>query len=81
MRFWPYQNTLKRLKRCATVMIKQKRSKSHVGEWDTNKALKLADDMERVYNSVGGPQRLQAVHCIRWLVGVVNARSKHDNGR
>lgn len=81
VRFWPYENTLKRLYARAYDLFKPV-PKHHVevhDDWNVDKALRLADDLERVYNTVGGPLRFQAVHCIRWLVGVVNAGSQQDD--
>lgn len=70
VRFWPYENTLKRLYARAYGLFKPK-PRHHVvvpDGWNVDKALRLADDLERVYNTIGGPLRLQAAHCIRWLV-------------
>lgn len=70
MRFWPYGNTLKSLYTRACGLFKRERSHVVVVSeaWNVDKALRLADDLERVYKTVGGPLRLQAADCIRWLV-------------
>lgn len=81
VRFWSYENTLKRLYAHAYGLFKPKPRHPVVvpDDWNVDKALRLADDLERVYNTIGGPLRFQAVHCIRWLVGVVNAGSQQDD--